>query len=93
MYSLWYIFKSLRDAITANTIHSVGDRSLQYHRVIQTWPYTASLVVAAENLRDAAMGNAELPADIARSDSLMRQMHDAVANVIGQRAAVHEDTA
>ncbi len=53
----------------------------------------ARLLVAVEDLGDAAVGDAQLSRDDARTDSGCRQFDDLQADVVGQRPAVDKDTA
>lgn len=46
----------------------------------------------AEYFADTAVADAELPGDVTRPDPLVGELHDPLANDIGERAAVHKDT-
>lgn len=56
-------------------------------------PYAARLLVAVEDLADAAVADAQLSADNAGADPRGRHLHDLQADVVGQRAAVDEHAA
>lgn len=53
----------------------------------------ARLVVAGQDLADAAVRDAQLPADVARPDAELRQLHDPEPNGVGERPAVDEHAA
>ena len=53
----------------------------------------SGLVVAREDLGDAAVGDAQLAGDVARPHAELRQLHDAQPNRSRQRPPVDEDTA
>lgn len=48
----------------------------------------AGLVVASQDFADTAVGNAELPADVARPDTQLRQFHNPQPDGIGQGSPV-----
>jgi len=54
------------------------------------WPHAASLLVALEDLADAAVRDAQGPADDARSDTARRQLDDPQSDVTRQRSPVDE---
>jgi len=53
----------------------------------------ARLVVARQDLADAAVGDAQLPADVAGSNPELGQLHYPEPDRVGERPAVHEHTA
>lgn len=53
----------------------------------------AGVVEAREDLGHAAVGHAQLAADVARPHAKLRELHDAQAHWGGQRPAVHEHPA
>lgn len=55
-------------------------------------PDGACLLVPAKDFGDAAVGNAQLTGDDTRPDTVMGHLHDFVADVVGERSAVYEDT-
>lgn len=52
----------------------------------------AGLVVASQNLADAAVGHAQLPADVTGSNPELRQLHYPEPDGVGERPAVDENT-
>ena len=56
-------------------------------------PDAARLLIAVEDFRDAAVGDAELSGDDARTDSGRGQLDDFESDVVGQRTAVDKDAA
>lgn len=55
-------------------------------------PDGAGLLVAAEDLGDAAVGDAQLAGDDAGPDAVVGHLHNLVADVVGQGSPVDEDT-
>lgn len=55
--------------------------------------YGAGLVIARQDLRDAAVRDAQLARDVARPDAETGQLDDAHARCVGQRASVDEEAA
>lgn len=55
-------------------------------------PDGSSLLVPAEDFGDAAVGHPQLTGDDARPDTVMGHLHDLMANMVGERSAVDEDT-
>lgn len=55
-------------------------------------PDGAGLLVAAEDLGDAAVGDPQLPGDDAGPDPVVGHLHYLVSDVVGQRPAVDKDT-
>ena len=55
-------------------------------------PDGARLLVAAQDLGHAAVGDAELPRDDAGPDAVVGHLHDFMTNVVGQRSAVYENS-
>lgn len=56
-------------------------------------PDGARLLVPAQDLGDAAVGDAQLAGDDAGPDPVVGHLHDLVSDVVGQRAAVDEHPA
>lgn len=57
------------------------------------WEDGASLVVAGQDLADAAVGDTQLPADVTGSNPELGQLHYPEPDGVGERPAVHENTA
>lgn len=55
-------------------------------------PDGACLLVPAQDFGDAAVGHAQLTGDDARPDAVVCHLHDFMADVVGERSAVYEDT-
>lgn len=53
----------------------------------------AGLVVARQNLTDTAVGDAQLPANVTRSNPELGQLDYPEPDGVGERPAVHENTA
>lgn len=53
----------------------------------------AGLVVAREDLADAAVGDPQLPADVTGPDPELGQLHYPESDGVGERPAVHENPA
>lgn len=49
--------------------------------------------VPGQNFRDASVGDAKLARDIARPDTVVGQLDDALPDDVWKRAAVHEHAA
>lgn len=56
-------------------------------------PDGARLLVSAQDLGDAAVGNSKLAGDDTRPDAVVRHLHDLMSDMIGQRSAIDEDSA
>ena len=68
-------------------------RRLWFGSADDSRPDAARLLVAVEDFRDAAVGDAELSGDDARTDSGRGQLDDFESDVVGQRTAVDKDAA
>lgn len=55
-------------------------------------PDGACLLVPAEDFGDAAVGHPQLTGDDTRPDTVMGHLHDFMADVVGERSPVYEDT-
>lgn len=52
----------------------------------------AGLLVAAEDFGHAAVGDTELSGDDTRPDSMVGHLYDLMADVVGQRSAIYENS-
>ena len=86
----------------ARVLHTVGlDPTLDVRMEARLRPRPAQhsgsdaarLLVAVEDLGDAAVGHAQLARDDARTDAGRRQFDDLQTDVVGQRTAIDEHSA
>ena len=70
-----------------------GERVLGPGAADDSGANAARLLVAVEDLGDAAVGDAQLARDDARPHARRRQLDDLQPDVVGQRAAVDEHAA
>lgn len=74
--------------VVPNVLDHVGGGDTGFAASDGPWQDGTCLVVASQDLAHAAVGYPKLPADVTRSDTQLRQLHDAQADGIGQGAAV-----
>lgn len=55
-------------------------------------PDGAGLLVPAEDFGDATVRHPQLPGDDTRPDTVMSHLHDFMADMVGERSSVYEDT-
>lgn len=55
-------------------------------------PNGARLLVPAKDFGNAAVGHSQLPGDDTRSDAVMSHLHDFMADMVGERSSVYENT-
>lgn len=56
------------------------------------WPDGACLLVPAEDFGDAAVRHTQLTGDNTRPNTVMGHFHDFMADMVGERSAVYEDS-
>lgn len=57
-----------------------------------SWPDGARLLVPAEDFGHAAVGHSQLTGDDTRPNTVMGHLHDLMADMVGERSAVYEDS-
>lgn len=100
IFATTHLYKSVSDLpredawilflIVVDALFDVWRGDLGFGSADDAWSDGTRLLVAVEDLGDAAVGDAKLPRDDARTHARRRHLHDLEADVVGQWTAVDE---
>lgn len=76
-----------------DVLHHIRGSDPGFAATDRTRQYAPCLVVPGQDLADTAMADSQLPRDIARPDTQLRELHYSQSDRVWQRTTVHEHTA